>query len=265
MEYMAPEMLQGGHAKRGGRRGHGPEVDWWALGCLVHEMTLGEPPFVAAGDAKLRQKITGEKLKLPVWVKGATRAFITELLHKDPAQRLGAPDADAASKAAAAAGGATSPHGPAVAGAAAVRAHPYFAGIDWTAVRARRVASPWADRDRKGGGKKKRGGGAVSKAPPPPRDHESTDSSADSSGTRAHPTPACPSEKTADPFSGFSYVRPSALHSLHGVGSPDNAASAACDVPLRQAAECRPSLELPNSPSGVGRGRGVPRGEFPAY
>jgi protein-serine/threonine kinase len=36
-EYLAPEVIKG--------VGHGVEVDWWTLGCLIYEMVVGRPPF----------------------------------------------------------------------------------------------------------------------------------------------------------------------------------------------------------------------------
>lgn len=36
-EYLAPEIIK--------KSGHGVDVDWWCLGCLIHEMVTGFPPF----------------------------------------------------------------------------------------------------------------------------------------------------------------------------------------------------------------------------
>ena len=36
-EYLAPEIIK--------KQGHGVDVDWWCLGCLIHEMITGFPPY----------------------------------------------------------------------------------------------------------------------------------------------------------------------------------------------------------------------------
>ena len=36
-EYLAPEIIK--------KTGHTTDVDWWCLGCLLHEMITGFPPF----------------------------------------------------------------------------------------------------------------------------------------------------------------------------------------------------------------------------
>jgi serine/threonine protein kinase len=37
-EYLAPEIIS--------RSGHGMAVDWWTLGCLAYEISIGTPPFM---------------------------------------------------------------------------------------------------------------------------------------------------------------------------------------------------------------------------
>lgn len=49
-EYLAPEIVTG--------RGHGPEVDWWALGVLVFEMLAGYPPFHVGGNEHERKEVS---------------------------------------------------------------------------------------------------------------------------------------------------------------------------------------------------------------
>jgi len=37
-EYLAPEIIKGDN--------HNQTVDFWCLGCLIHEMIEGKPPFI---------------------------------------------------------------------------------------------------------------------------------------------------------------------------------------------------------------------------
>ena len=102
-EYLAPEVLA--------QKPYGLAVDWYCLGALVHEMLVGLPPFYSTDHAEMYRRILTERLSLhPDYIRdGATRDFLTRLLERNPAKRLG--------------GG--------KAGSAEVMGHPYFNGIDW--------------------------------------------------------------------------------------------------------------------------------------
>jgi len=51
-EYLSPEMIR--------ESGHHLAVDWWALGILLYEMTVGIPPFYHK-NKKLMYKMILEK------------------------------------------------------------------------------------------------------------------------------------------------------------------------------------------------------------
>lgn len=48
-EYLAPEIIK--------KLGHGVDVDWWCLGCLIHEMMTGFPPFRSENRMELFESI----------------------------------------------------------------------------------------------------------------------------------------------------------------------------------------------------------------
>jgi serine/threonine protein kinase len=48
-EYMAPEVI--------GSKGHGLQVDWWALGTVLFEMLHGEPPFYQENQKRMFNNI----------------------------------------------------------------------------------------------------------------------------------------------------------------------------------------------------------------
>ena len=113
MEYMAPEIVSG--------RGHGKAVDWWSVGILIYEMLCGVPPFRAKGRAALQRQITTAKFKLPPYLSRDAAALLKGLLQREPPKRLG--------------------YG--AAGSDDVKAHPFFAGVDWAALMASAVESPF--------------------------------------------------------------------------------------------------------------------------
>lgn len=100
-EYMSPEMISG--------KAYDYSVDWWALGIFMFELFSGRSPFANSSRDVQRQNIVRAQLKFPssVNMSSSATSIITELLRKDPKVRI---DIDG------------------------IRAHPFFEGIDWTAV-----------------------------------------------------------------------------------------------------------------------------------
>ncbi|KAL9624853.1 MAG: hypothetical protein Q9160_000900 [Pyrenula sp. 1 TL-2023] len=100
-EYLAPELLLG--------HGYTKTVDWWTLGVLLYEMLTGLPPFYDENTNEMYRKILQEPLHFPGpdVVPSAARDLLTKLLDRNPERRLGAN------------------------GAAEIKAHAFFANIDW--------------------------------------------------------------------------------------------------------------------------------------
>ncbi|GER36776.1 protein kinase superfamily protein [Striga asiatica] len=106
-EYVAPEVASGGP--------HGSSVDWWAFGVFIYEMIYGRTPFVGPTNETTLRNIVRAPLGFPgppSREERAARDLIAGLLEKDPARRLG------------------SRHG-----AADVKTHPFFKGMNFALVR----------------------------------------------------------------------------------------------------------------------------------
>ncbi|KAI3435734.1 hypothetical protein D9Q98_001792 [Chlorella vulgaris] len=107
-DYIAPEVLM--------KKGYGMECDWWSVGAIAYEMMVGFPPFYSDDPMTTCRKIVNWRayLRFPPEAEAAltpaARDFISRLLC-DVEERLGS-------------------HG----GAAEIRAHPFFAGVDWQRV-----------------------------------------------------------------------------------------------------------------------------------
>ncbi|CAM9916316.1 unnamed protein product, partial [Heterosigma akashiwo] len=87
LHYMAPEVLTLG--ERGPQAEYGTAVDWWGLGVLLYEMFWGLPPWYTDDQAELVRRVKEQPLRLPPALPAPAAAFLSGLLEKDPARRLG--------------------------------------------------------------------------------------------------------------------------------------------------------------------------------
>jgi serine/threonine protein kinase len=111
--YMAPEQVSG--------EPYNGAVDWWALGILIFEMLCGHPPFDCPNPVRLGEMIKADDIPFPRDMSPPAKDLIGRLCAKNPALRLGS--------------------GPT--GEEDVKHHPFFNGIDWTAVLDRKIPMPW--------------------------------------------------------------------------------------------------------------------------
>ncbi|PVI04824.1 Pkinase-domain-containing protein [Periconia macrospinosa] len=113
-EYLAPEVLLDEH-------GYTKMVDFWSLGVLVFEMCCGWSPFYAEDTQQMYKNIAFGKVRFPrdaLSTEG--RNFVKGLLNRNPKHRLGAQrDAEE------------------------LKAHPFFADIDWDALSKKNVVPPF--------------------------------------------------------------------------------------------------------------------------
>lgn len=109
-EYLAPEIIRGD--------GHGSAVDWWMLGVFLYELLYGRTPFKGSDNDETLANVITESLKFPdcPCVSVHARDLIKGLLVKEPENRLGSNR-----------------------GAAAIKQHPFFKGMNWALIR---CASP---------------------------------------------------------------------------------------------------------------------------
>lgn len=108
-EYVAPEVASG--------RSHGNAVDWWAYGIFLYEMIYGRTPFAGSTNEATLRNILKKPLAFPTHAPSSTseahaRDLISGLLNKDPTRRTGSKQ-----------------------GAAEVKTHPFFNGLNFALVR----------------------------------------------------------------------------------------------------------------------------------
>jgi len=102
-EYLAPEVIK--------NTGHGMGTDWWALGILIYEFLVGQPPFWDKDPLKIYHRIVENKLKFPTSneLSDSAKDIITQLLQTSQSRRLGC----------------------IAGGARTVKEHPWFSGTAW--------------------------------------------------------------------------------------------------------------------------------------
>ena len=105
-EYLAPEIIKG--------EGHGSAVDWWTFGIFLYELLYGRTPFKGAGNEETLANVVLHSLKFPdsPLVSLQARDLIAALLVKEPENRLGTER-----------------------GAAEIKQHPFFEGLNWALIR----------------------------------------------------------------------------------------------------------------------------------
>lgn len=108
-EYLAPEIIKG--------EGHGSAVDWWTLGIFLFELLYGKTPFKGNGNHETIANAVSHSLKFPEGpvVSFYARDLIRGLLVKEQENRLGSKK-----------------------GAAEIKQHPFFEGMNWALVRCAR-------------------------------------------------------------------------------------------------------------------------------
>ncbi|KNC50935.1 AGC/SGK protein kinase [Thecamonas trahens ATCC 50062] len=111
-EYLAPEILR--------NEPHGFSVDWWALGIVLYEMLSGLPPFYTENKTLMYERTLYEQVYYPPYFSKDAKSLIAGLLHREPSLRLGAND-----------------------DVDELKAHPFFASIDWDALLAKTITPPW--------------------------------------------------------------------------------------------------------------------------
>ncbi|KAL2341104.1 hypothetical protein Fmac_009044 [Flemingia macrophylla] len=108
-EYVSPEVASG--------NSHGNAVDWWSFGIFLYEMLYARTPFAGPSNEATLRNIVKKPLAFPTATPSSAlenhaRDLISALLHKDPARRLGSRR-----------------------GAADVKSHPFFAGLNLALIR----------------------------------------------------------------------------------------------------------------------------------
>eukprot|EP00975_Prorocentrum_lima_P016676 3535952-Prorocentrum_lima.AAC.1 len=61
-------------------QGHGPSVDWWALGVVIFEMLHGQTPFHSASVGEVYEKVLAMQVPCPVYFNSDAKNLIKGLV-----------------------------------------------------------------------------------------------------------------------------------------------------------------------------------------
>ncbi|XP_065222134.1 uncharacterized protein LOC135846780 [Planococcus citri] len=109
--YMAPEILSFK------RIFYSFNVDWWPIGVLIYEMSVGRIPFEASNNLELLYRIKKHDIRYPSYLKKCTKEIVQKLLTYKIASRLVL--------------------------AKDIKMHSYFEEINWVALFERKVEPPF--------------------------------------------------------------------------------------------------------------------------
>jgi protein kinase A len=113
-EYLAPEIIL--------TKGYNKAVDWWTLGILLYEMTVGCPPFYAEEPIKIYEKVvSGTPPHYPSHVSPELKDLIRNLLQMDLTKRFGNLKN----------------------GVEDIKNHPWFAKLDWVGIFLKEIEAPF--------------------------------------------------------------------------------------------------------------------------
>ena len=125
-EYTAPEVFR--------MIGHSTCCDWWSVGVLMHELSVGIPPFQGSHTMEIMESIAGYERLYPdsIYLRDtedelnritvASEKLIKAFLCPKPYARLGRESHSNSN---------------------AIRKHPFFNGFNWKSLRARTMNSPF--------------------------------------------------------------------------------------------------------------------------
>lgn len=78
--YLPPEMIQ--------KKPYDKKVDHWALGVLIYEFLVGNPPFDCPSMPETIRRICQDSVRFPPRVCVEAQDLINKLLKKNPAERI---------------------------------------------------------------------------------------------------------------------------------------------------------------------------------